>query len=204
MLLLSTMKREREEDFISVGRSIDFLGYEFSIGNQKLRKSIKKNFARKMNVKSRRRRHEVMCSYWGWCKYGRCKNLWNKITNKDMGFKDKGIVVKNVDREGKEFFDVKLLKIIEILNEPIMVLSFVPNIETKGTDGVVYHDRYVVLFKGYIGERKFITNSREMKDVLDQSAEKERKGISVFPVDNVAVKRKDLGGGKFTYIFVDL
>lgn len=53
---------------------------------------MKKNFARKVKrIKSRKRNREIRASYWGWCKWGDCKNLWRTITNNDMSFADKGI-----------------------------------------------------------------------------------------------------------------
>lgn len=57
---------------------------------------MKKNFARKVKrIKSRKRNREIRASYWGWCKWGDCKNLWRTITNNDMSFADKGI--KQID-----------------------------------------------------------------------------------------------------------
>lgn len=51
---------------------------------------MKKNFARKVKrIKSRKRNREIRASYWGWCKWGDCKNLWRTITNNDMSFADK-------------------------------------------------------------------------------------------------------------------
>lgn len=196
--------KTKREDGASVGRSIDFLGYEFSVGNQRLRKSIKKRFSRKMKLKSRKRKYEIKCSYWGWCKYGKCRNLWNILTHNDMGFKDKGIKVRDVDRNGKKYFDVNMVRVMDILNEPITILSFVPNIETRGTDDKISNDRYVVLFENSSGKHKFITNSRSIKDVLDQAAEAEKNGNTIFPVERVALKRKDIGGGKCTFYFEDL
>ena len=46
-----------------------------------MRKSMKQNFARKVKrIKSRKRRHEILAAYWGWCKWGDCKNLWKTIS----------------------------------------------------------------------------------------------------------------------------
>lgn len=203
------MSGRRKGGGADVGRSIDFLGYEFSHENMRLRKSIKKKFAAGMGrVKSRKRRKQIEDSYRGWCKYGRCRHLWKTITGKDMGFADKGITsVRSTLKDGKKFFDVRQANISEILNIPITVLGFERNISTKDIKDSAKknNDRYVVLIELPSKERvKFITNAYSIKDILDQCAEKEDSGNNVFPVPNVCVKKKDIGGGKSSYQFVDL
>jgi len=191
------------------GRSIDFLGYEFSRGNMRLRKSIKQKFARSYSrVKSRKRKKEIEDSYRGWCMYGRCRHLWKKITGKDMGFAAKGITtVRSTLKDGKKFFDVRKVSLSDITNVPLTVLDFQRNIETQDLKDHSKRnsDRYVVLVQLQGGEKvKFITNAHSIKDVLDQCSELEEKGEKVFPVEGVAIKRKDLGGGKTSYQFIDL
>ena len=81
-----------ESENVVRGRRINFLGYCFTKDNVRMRKNMKKNFARKVKrIKSRKRNREIRASYWGWCKWGDCKNLWRTITNNDMSFADKGI-----------------------------------------------------------------------------------------------------------------
>lgn len=68
-----------------------------------MRKNMKKNFARKVKrIKSRKRNREIRASYWGWCKWGDCKNLWITITNNDMSFADKGIKQSGRTKDGKK------------------------------------------------------------------------------------------------------
>lgn len=195
---------------VEVGRSIDFLGYEFSKENMRLRKSIKKKFAAGMGrVKSRKRRKQIEDSYRGWCKYGRCRHLWKKLTGKDMGFANKGItMVRSTLKDGKKFFDVRQIQLSDITNVEISVLDFQRNIETQDIKDHTKKnsDRYVVLIQlKSSGEKvKFITNSHSIKDVLDQCEELEQAGRKIFPVDGVAIKRKDFGGGKTSYQFIDL
>lgn len=57
-------------------RGIDFVGYVFFHSHTRLRKSIKKNFARKMK-KYRKRASEA--SYYGWAKHANCKSLLRKL-----------------------------------------------------------------------------------------------------------------------------
>ena len=195
---------------VEVGRSINFLGYEFSKENMRLRKSIKKKFAAGMGrVKSRKRRKQIEDSYRGWCKYGRCRHLWKKLTGKDMGFANKGItMVRSTLKDGKKFFDVRQVQLSDITNVEISVLDFQRNIETQDIKDHTKKnsDRYVVLIQlKSSGEKvKFITNSHSIKDVLDQCEELEQAGRKIFPVDGVAIKRKDFGGGKTAYQFIDL
>lgn len=195
---------------VEVGRSINFLGYEFSKENMRLRKSIKKKFAAGMGrVKSRKRRKQIEDSYRGWCKYGRCRHLWKKLTGKDMGFANKGItMVRSTLKDGKKFFDVRQVQLSDITNVEISVLDFQRNIETQDIKDHTKKnsDRYVVLIQlKSSGEKvKFITNSHSIKDVLDQCEEMEQAGRKIFPVDGVAIKRKDFGGGKTSYQFIDL
>lgn len=47
------------------GRRINFLGYCFTKDNVRMRKNMKKNFARKVKrIKSRKRNREIRASYW--------------------------------------------------------------------------------------------------------------------------------------------
>lgn len=163
-----------------------------------MRKSMKKNFARKVKrIKSRKRNREIRASYWGWCKWGDCKNLWRTITNNDMSFvADKGIKQSGRTKDGKKFFDVKETRLMDILNVPITVVDFETNVKTKQGEG-----RYCVLFEQNGQRSKFITNCYNLKDVLDQAREAENNGQKIFPVENVIVKRRSLGDGKSAYYF---
>lgn len=183
---------------VEVGRRIDFLGYQFSRERVLLRKSIKKKFAKKTKIRNPERRRQVLASYWGWCKWGDCRHLWNVITKNDMSFADKGIKGESGYRNGKRFFNVPSKAIMEIVNVPITVVDFEAGIDIDSER----KDRYSVLCKDADGnEFKFLTSSGNIKYVLDQAREQEKKGTKIFPVDNVVVKRKSYGDGKYMYIF---
>lgn len=70
-------------------RGVDFVGYVFRDGYTKLRKSIKKNFCRKV-AKINKRALTVkaykqnICSWWGWCKYCNSHHLLKKILKTDV------------------------------------------------------------------------------------------------------------------------
>jgi len=185
-------ERRREKGNVVVdGRSIDFLGYGFTQTNVRIRKSIKQTFARKAKrITDEERRREVLAAYWGWCKWGNCRNLWNKITNNDMSFADIGISGRITTKDGQKYFDVKKVKIDTILNLPITVVDYETNIKTPHGPG-----RYAVKIQ-YNGEKcKFFTNSFTLKSMLDQA-----KAINAFPIDTV-VKKKDIGGKFPDYYF---
>lgn len=179
------------------GRSIDFLGYRFSKEKIMLRKSIKQTFARKLkNVKNEKRRHEIKASYWGWCKYGNCRHLWNVITNNDMSFADKGIKRSGRTKDGKLFFEVEEKRMMDILNVPITVVDCIMGIHTKMGD-----DRCCILFEQDGKQYKVITNSFKIKDVLQSAKDAEEKGEKIFPVENVRVLHRTLRDGKRDFYF---
>jgi hypothetical protein len=98
-------------------RGIDFLGYVFFHERTRLRKSIKKNFARKIKKAYGQRRIEVLGSYKGWCMYANCINLYKKLTNMNL-FSDLGITVDSAPFGGEK------IKINRIINKEIEVLDF--------------------------------------------------------------------------------
>lgn len=173
------------------GRSLDYLGYCFTPGKVRMRKSIKKNFARKAKrIKNKKRRKEVLASYWGWCKWGDCRHLWKTITNNDMSFAEHGITGRSTTKDGKRFFDIRQVKAMEILNMPITILDFEPGVMTSHGGG-----RYSV--KMLCGEKevKMITNSITLKSQLDQARE-----MGLFPIET-RLKRRDAGGNVTDYVF---
>ncbi len=168
-----------------------------------MRKSMKQRFARKMKTtKNEARKKQVLASYWGWCKWADCKNLWNIITNNYMSFADKGIQrnTEVKDKSGRRVFDVPERKIPDIMNVPITVHDFEDGIKTSLGEG-----RCAVLFSfdehPEQGQFKFITGAISLKDTLKRAREAEKTGKKIFPVENVVVKRKHLGDGKTSYYF---
>lgn len=162
-----------------------------------MRKSTKKRFARKMKtIKSKKRKRETMASYWGWAIHANCRNLWNTLTSNEMSFLEKGIRQRSQTKDGKKFFDVEVVRAIDVVNIPITVLDFQADVNTKQGEG-----RYCVLIEMNGKRMKFITNSYNIKDVLDQAREMENNGQKIFPVENVVVKRKPLGNGGNAYYF---
>lgn len=184
-------KRKGKGNVVAGGRSIDFLGYCLTATNVRMRKSIKQTFAKKAKrIINPIRRREVLASYWGWCKWGKCRNLWNKITDNDMSFAEKGISGRVTTKDGQRFFDVKKVRIDSILNLPITVLAFETGIKTPHGPG-----RYVVKFTRDGEELKLITNSFTLKSMLDQA-----EAIKALPIDTT-IRKRDIGEGRYDYYF---
>ena len=195
----------KDEDGNIDGRALDFVGYVFSTDNMKVRKRIKKNFARKMHkVKSERRRRDLKAAYWGIFKWGKCKNLWNKITNNDMSFADKGIRTEkiSVDDKGKRMFNVPPLSITAVVG---MGVIWIQDFEADITiidkkDGKPKTGRCCVMFRedavkdNPAADKKFITSSKLIIGKLLKAREMEKDGQKVFPVDTKIFRANSTSG----------
>ena len=94
------LKVKANERVFPVSEGIDFLGYViYSSKHVALRKRIKQKMARKMHeVKSRKRRRELIASFYGMAKHANCNMLFNKLTGKQMkSFKDLKVAYKPED-----------------------------------------------------------------------------------------------------------
>ncbi len=104
-------------------------------------------------------------------------------------FADLGI--KYVAADGKKRFECPTARLDDLQNVRIVVKDFETGITTK--EGA---NRYVVLVEENGGiERKFFTNSDEMKQILDKV-----RAASELPFRTV-IKRKTFGEGKKKYCF---
>lgn len=179
------------ERVFPVGEGIDFLGYVIRPDYVRLRKRIKQKFARKMHeVKSRRRRRELVASFYGMAKHADCHKLFNKLTGKDMrSFKDLNVAYKPED--GKKRFPGTVVSIRELVNLPIVVKDFETGIKTEQGE-----DRCIVAIKVNGEERKFFTNSEEMKNILAQV----REFPDGFPFETI-IRTETFGKGRTKYVF---
>jgi hypothetical protein len=184
-------KRNVSGNAVTDGRRIDYLGYCFNHETVRMRKSIKQTFARKdKRVQTAKKRRELRASYWGWSKWGNCRNLWNTITAKDMSFIENGIKGRIATKDGKEFYDVRQVKSDVIPNVDVTVKSFIRDITTKHGGG-----RYAILMDMHGEEVKLITNSCTLKSQCEQALEK-----GVLPTET-HLRRKDIGSGKYDFYF---
>ena len=174
------------------GEGIDFLGYvTFGADHVRLRKRIKQKFARKMHeVKSRRRRRELIASFYGMAKHADCHTLFKKLTGKDMrSFKDLNASYKPED--GKKRFPGVVVSIRELVNLPIVVKDFETGIKTEQGE-----DRCIVAIEMNGEPKKFFTNSEEMKNILLQVKDMP----DGFPFETT-IKTETFGKGRTKYIF---
>ena len=172
-------------------RPVDALGFEtYSSGQIKLRKATKQRFARKWKrIKSKRRKIELIGSFYGIAKHAHAKHLFKKITGITMKqFSELGLHYENPD--GKKYFDVPYMGLSDLGGCCITIKDFELNVETEnGT-------RTVVKFEHEDGrEYKFITGSVKLTELLKQA--KAKKAIPF----STTISRRRFGNGKFEYQF---
>ncbi|MBO5181594.1 MAG: hypothetical protein J6B92_06875 [Paraprevotella sp.] len=179
------------ERVFPIEEGIDFLGYVIHPDYVGLRKRIKQKFARKMHeVKSRRRRRELVASFYGMAKHADCNKLFNKLTGKEMkSFKELNVAYKPED--GKKRFGGTVVSIRELVNLPIVVKDFETGIKTDQGE-----DRCIVAIEVNGEAKKFFTNSEEMKNILAQV----RELPDGFPFETT-IKTETFGKGRTKYIF---
>lgn len=180
------------ERVFPVGEGIDFLGYViYAPDHVRLRKRIKQKFARKMHeVKSRRRRRELVASFYGMAGHADCNMLFKKLTGKEMrSFKDLNVSYKPED--GKKRFPGAVVSIRELVNLPIVVKDFETGIKTEQGE-----DRCIVAIEVNGEAKKFFTNSEEMKNILAQVKEMP----DGFPFETT-IKTETFGKGRTKYVF---
>lgn len=98
------LKVKSNERVFLATQGIDFLGYVIRPDYILLRKRIKQKAAKKLNeVKSRKRRRELIASLYGMAKHADCNNMFYNLTGKKMrSFKDLNVSYQPED--GKKRF----------------------------------------------------------------------------------------------------
>lgn len=179
------------ERVFPINTGIDFLGYVIYPDYIRVRKRNKLNFARKIHkIKSRKRRKELIASFYGLVKHADCKNLFYKLTGIKMkSFKDLNVTYKPED--GKKRFPGTVVSIRELVNLTIIVKDFEMGIKTEQGE-----DRCIVSIEQGGEMKKFFTNSEEMKNILQQINERP----DGFPFETT-IKTESFGKGRTKYIF---
>ncbi len=185
------LKIKDNERVFPVTDGIDFLGYVIYPGHALIRKRIKQKFARKMGeVRSRKRRSVLTASFYGMAKHAQCNNLFYKLTGKEMrSFKDLNVAYRPDD--GKKRFPGAVVSIRELMNLPIVVRDFETGVKTSQGE-----DRCVVAIEINGEQKKFFTNSEEMKNILQQISEMP----DGLPFETT-IKAETFGKGKTKYVF---
>lgn len=172
---------------------LDFLGYVNYGTHSLLRKRTKQNAARKLaNVKSRKRRQEIIGAFKGMACHADCKHLFYTLTGQNMKkFSEMGITYTPAD--GKKRFPGKMMRLSAIQNKTIEIHDYESNVKTEHGE-----DRYIVSFRDPKTQEwgKFFTASEEMKAVLDQISDIE----DGFPFETV-IESEVFDGNKVKYKF---
>jgi hypothetical protein len=179
------------ERVFPIEEGIDFLGYVIRPDYIRLRKRVKEEFARRIHeVKSKRRRHELVASFYGMTKHADCRHLFYVLTGKNMkDFKRLNVSYKPAD--GKKRFAGAVVSIRELVNLPIVVKDFETGIKTEQGE-----DRCIVSIEMNGEPKKFFTNSEEMKNILAQVAEMP----DGLPFETT-IKTETFGKGRTKYVF---
>lgn len=185
------LRVKTSERVFPVTEGIDFLGYVIRPDYIRLRKRIKKKAAAKLNeVKSRKRRREIIASLYGMAKHADCNNMFHQLTGKEMkSFKDLKIAYKPED--GKKRFPGAVVSIRELVNLPIVVKDYETGIHTEQGE-----DRCIVSIEQNGEPKKFFTNSEEMKNILAQISELP----DGFPFETT-IRTETFGKGRTKYVF---
>lgn len=180
------------ERVFPVSEGIDFVGYKIYPDHVLLRKRIKKKFAAKIKkIKSRKRRHELIASFYGMTKHADCANLNNKLIGVETMKSFKDLKVTYHPANGQKYFPGDTISIRDLVNLEIIVHDFQLGVKTREGE-----DRCVVSIEMGGQMKKFITNSDEMKNVLSQIGEME----DGFPFETT-IKAQSFGNGKTKYVF---
>lgn len=120
------------ERVFPVSEGIDFVGYKIYPDHVLLRKRIKKKFAAKIKkIKSRKRRHELIASFWGMTKHADCANLNNKLIGVETMKSFKDLKVTYQPANGQKFFPGDTISIRDLVNLEIIVHDFQLGVKTR-------------------------------------------------------------------------
>lgn len=155
---------KRNERVYPITEGIDMLGYKTFPDHVMIRKRVKKNAARKLHkVKSRKRRREIIASFYGMAKHADCKHLFIKLTGKSMAesFKDFKRQQAPFVKDGKKRFRGKVVSLRTLLNKTITIMDFERDIKTE--DG----NRWLVSVDDNGEMKKYFTDDKEMEYDLE-------------------------------------
>ena len=152
-----------------LSEGLDFLGFVYDGQRARVRKRTKHKFAKKMHeVKSRKRRVQLIGSFYGMAKWGDCRHLMKTILNKKIDmeeFKNLGLVYQPED--GKKRFDGKKYSLGQLVNLHIVILDFEVDVQTE--NGL----RTLVHFQRDNGEKgKYFTSDKVQLQLLRLAKEK--------------------------------
>lgn len=187
------LKVKSTEAVRPIESGLDHLGYVQYRDYSLIRKRTKQKVARHLaEVKSKKRRQELIGSFKGMACHADCKHLFYILTGKHMKkFSEMGVTYTPDD--GKKRFPGKVVRLSTLQNKEIEIHDYEKDITTTQGDG-----RYLVSFKDKkSGEwGKFFTASEEMKQILDKVSDIE----DGFPFETI-IESQVFDGNKVKYSF---
>lgn len=185
-------KIKPNERVFPIESGLDFLGYVIFPTHTLMRKRIKKNFARKLaKVKSRKRRVQIVGSFYGIAKHANCRNLMKKLlTPKEMrDFSELNHTYTPSD--GKKRIPNKATQLRQLVNVVIEILDFERDVKTK------YGNRWLVMYRDPRTNEtsKFFTDCDEMEQALETA-----QAADFLPFRTI-IKAEYFGDNKVKYKF---
>lgn len=185
-------KIKPNERVFPIESGLDFLGYVIFPTHTLMRKRIKKNFARKLaKVKSRKRRVQIVGSFYGIAKHANCRNLMKKLlTPKEMRYFSE-LNHTYTPSDGKKRFPNKATQLRQLVNVVIEILDFERDVKTK------YGNRWLVMYRDPRTNEtsKFFTDCDEMKQALETA-----QAADFLPFRTI-IKAEYFGDNKVKYKF---
>lgn len=140
------LKVKPNERIYPVTEGIDFLGYKIYPDYTRVRKRNKKKAARRLHrIKSKRRRVEILASFYSLCKHADAKHLFYKVTGIRMAdyqnlksLAELGISsTPGVRRKGQKNFPCRELSLNQLVGSTLCILDFQTDVSTKWTRKVL-------------------------------------------------------------------
>lgn len=123
-----------------IEEGVDFLGYKIFMDYTRIRKRNKKKAAKRLHrIKSKRRRREIIASFYSLCKHADAKHLFYKITGIRMAdyqnlksLAELGIsTTPAVRRNGQKNFACREVSLNALVGTSLCVLDFQTGVSTK-------------------------------------------------------------------------
>lgn len=133
------LKVKPNERIYPITEGIDFLGYKIYPNYTRVRKRNKKKAARRLHrIKSKRRRVEILASFYSLCKHADAKHLFYKITGIRMAdyqnlksLAELGISsTPGVRRNGQKNFPCRRLSLEELVGTTLCIVDFQTEVST--------------------------------------------------------------------------
>ena len=134
------LKVKANERIYPVSQGIDFVGYDIYKDYTRIRKRNKKKAARRLHkIKSKRRRAEILASFYSLCKHADAKHLFYKITGLKMAdysnlksLANLGISTSpGVRRNGQKNFTCREVTLNALVGSTLCILDFQTGVSTK-------------------------------------------------------------------------